>query len=69
MTTEFTPEAIAEYRKQVRECMLQARKPNGEPWLDEKETDQRLRPFTDDELAFGMPFNTPEEMASVLIEG
>jgi hypothetical protein len=49
--------------------MLQARKPNGEPWLDEKEADQRLRTFTDDELAFGMPFNTPEEMASVLIEG
>ena len=65
MTTEFTPEAIAEYRKQVREYMLQARK----PWLDEKEADQRLRTFTDDELAFGMPFNTPEEMASVLIEG
>ena len=49
--------------------MLLARKPNGEPWLDEKEADQRLRTFTDDELAFGMPFNTPEEMASVLIEG
>ena len=68
MTLEFTPEAIAEYRRQVREHMLLARKPNDEPYLDEKEVDQRLRTFTDDELTFGMPFNTPEETAFMLIE-
>lgn len=68
MTLEFTPEAIAEYRRQVREHMLLARKPNGEPYLDEKEVDQRLRTFSDDELTFGMPFNTPEETAFMLIE-
>lgn len=58
---------IDEYREQVRQIMLKATKENGEPRLTEKEVKDILASFSDEDLAFGMPFNTPEETASLLL--
>ena len=58
---------IDEYREQVRQIMLKATKENGEPKLTEKEVKEILTSFSDEDLAFGMPFNTPEETASLLL--
>lgn len=58
---------IDEYREQVRQIMLKATKENGEPRLTEKEVKDILTSFSDEDLAFGMPFNTPEETASLLL--
>lgn len=58
---------IDEYREQVRQIMLKATKGNGEPRLTEKEVKDILTSFSDEDLAFGMPFNTPEETASLLL--
>lgn len=58
---------IDEYREQVRQIMLKATKENGEPRLTEKEVKEILTSFSDEDLAFGMPFNTPEETASLLL--
>jgi len=47
--------------------MLSATKDNGNLQLTEKEVNARLASFSDDDLAFGMPFNTPEETANMLL--
>ena len=47
--------------------MLKATKGNGEPRLTEKEVKDILTSFSYEDLAFGMPFNTPEETASLLL--
>jgi len=58
---------IDDYREQVRQIMLKATKENGEPKLTEKEVKDILTSFSDEDLAFGMPFNTPEETAAMLL--
>ena len=59
---------IDAYREQVRQCLLRATKETGEPRLTESEVKELMEMFTDDDLAFGMPFNTPQEMADMLLE-
>ena len=59
---------IDDYREQVRQIMLKATKENGEPKLTEKEVKDILTSFSDEDLAFGMPFNTPEETAAFRIK-
>lgn len=59
--------SIDEYREAVRQCMLSATKDNGELQFTEKEVNARLALFSDDDLAFGMPFNIPEETANMLL--
>lgn len=61
-------ELIDEYRLQVRGFMLEAVKDNGEKCLTEREVDEILDTFSDDDLAFGMDFNTPQETALMLVE-
>ena len=56
------------YRQQVYEAMIRLR--GGESLNDEgrHELQDILKSFSDEELKFGMPFNTPEEMAQMLTE-
>ena len=64
-----TKEDIDAYRRQVYEALVQLR---GGDTLDEagrKVLKDILASFTDHELEFGMPFNTAEEMARMLLEG
>ena len=58
---------IDDYREQVRQIMLKATKENGEPKHTEKEVKDIQRAFSEEDLAFGMPFNTPEETAAMLL--
>ena len=56
------------YRQQVYEAMIRLR--GGESLNDEgrHELQDILKSSSDEELKFGMPFNTPEEMAQMLTE-
>lgn len=58
----------SEYRQAVFEAMLRKTDEVGNPIIDEKEARDLLDTFRDDELEFGMPFNTPDEMADILLD-
>ena len=49
------------YREQVLQAMLRLK-------VEEEEVISILDSFSDEELAFGMPFNTPDETARMLLE-
>lgn len=63
----FSQEEIDNYRAAVLAAMLAKEDADGQKVMDEKEAKMVLRGFTDDELSDGMPFNTPEEMADMLL--
>ena len=56
----FSQEEIDNYRAAVLAAMLAKEDADGRKVMDEKEE-------TIDELSDGMPFNTPEEMADMLL--
>lgn len=62
-------EKINNYRAAVLAAMLATLGKNGEPKVSEKEARDILDTFTDDDLAFGMPYVSAEEMAETLLEG
>ncbi|MDD6438624.1 MAG: hypothetical protein PUG09_11305 [Prevotella sp.] len=55
---------IENYREQVLQALLQLKKEDE----SDEEVIKLLDTFSDEELAFGMPFNTPDEMARMLLE-
>ena len=63
----FSQEEIDNYRAAVLAAMLAKEDADGRKVMDEKEAKMVLRGVTDDELSDGMPFNTPEEMADMLL--
>lgn len=59
---------VAEYRQAVLEAILQAKDKDGAPLTDEKTAKSYLDSLSDDELEEGMLFNTPEEVAEMVLE-
>lgn len=59
---------IEEYRAAILKVMLEAKDKNGNPRMDEREANFWLKNLRDEELADGMPFNTPEDVAEVLLQ-
>lgn len=59
---------VAEYRQAVLEAILQAKDKNGAPLTDEETAKSYLDSLSDDELEEGMLFNTPEEVAEMVLE-
>lgn len=59
---------VAEYRQAVMEAILQAKDKDGAPLTDEETAKSYLDSLSDDELEEGMLFNTPEEVAEMVLE-
>ena len=60
---------IEEYRAAILEALLQAQNEDGTPAISEKEAREALNGFTDDELHDGILWNTPEDVAEIILEG
>lgn len=60
---------VEEYRKAILDAMLNINDKDGNPKVDEKTASKILQDFTDSELEDGILFNTPEEVAVLLVEG
>lgn len=59
---------VADYRQAVLEAILQAKDKDGAPLTDEETAKSYLDSLSDDELEEGMLFNTPEEVAEMVLE-
>lgn len=59
---------VDEYRSKILDLLLNAKNDDGTPRLTEKEAKDLSKEFTDQELLDGMPFNTPEEVAEMLLD-
>ncbi len=59
---------VDEYRSKILDLLLNAKDDKGTPRLTEKEAKDLANEFSDNELLDGMPFNTPEEVAEMLLE-
>jgi len=60
---------IEEYRAAILQCLLEAKDEDGNPTLSEKEAKEALNGFTDDELQDGILWNTPQDVADIILEG
>ena len=59
---------IKEYRQAILEAVLAAKDENGEPKIDELEAREMLAELDDEELLEGMEFNTPQDVADIILE-
>lgn len=59
---------VEEYRQQILNLLLQAKDDKGEPRLTEKAAVALSKEFSDQEFLDGMDFNTPEEVAQLLLD-
>ena len=59
---------VAEYRQAVLQTILQAKDKDGAPRTDEETAKTYLDSLSDNELEEGMLFNTPEEVAEMVLE-
>lgn len=59
---------INEYRNQILKALLSAVDGEGHRRVSDSEAAKLAKEFSDDELAFGMEYNTPEEVADMLID-
>lgn len=60
---------IQTYREAILQAVLNRRDPKeGLPLITEKEARSLLARLSDDELADGMLFNTPEDVADIILE-
>lgn len=59
---------IDAYRMAVLKVMMEAKKENGEPRYNETEAKEILDILTDADIEFGMPFNTPQETADMMMD-
>ena len=59
---------IDAYRMAVLKVMMEAKKENGEPRFDETEAKSTLDILSDADIEFGMPFNTPQETAEMMMD-
>lgn len=60
---------IEKYRAAILQALLNAKDEEGNPTLSEKEAKEALNGFTDDELQDGILWNTPEDVAEIILEG
>lgn len=65
---ENTTTSVGEYRQQILDHMLQAVDGEGRHRIDEREAKALVKELTDQELKDGMPWNTPEEVAEMLLD-
>lgn len=59
---------VNQYRQEILEALLNAKDDSGKPRLTEVEAHRLAKEFTDQELLDGMDFNTPEEVAELLLD-
>ena len=59
---------IDAYRMAVLKVMMEAKKENGEPRFNETEAQDILEILSDAYIEFGMPFNTPQETAEMMMD-
>lgn len=59
---------IEEYRAAILQALLEAKDEDGTPTLSEKEAKEALNGFTNDELQDGILWNTPEDVAEIILE-
>ena len=59
---------IDEYRARILQALCNARDKNDNPRFTEEQAVSLSRELSDEELAEGMDFNTPEEVAELLLE-
>ena len=59
---------LQQYRNDIVQALLQARDSEGRPKLDERQAEALAGEFSDEELLFGIDFNTPEEVAQLLLD-
>ena len=60
---------IEEYRAAIFQALLDAKNEDGTQVLNEKEAREALNGFTDDELQDGILWNSPEDVANIILEG
>ena len=60
---------IEEYRAAIYQILVDAKNEDGTPVLSVKEAREALNGFTDDELQDGILWNTPEDVAGIILEG
>lgn len=60
---------IEEYRAAIYQILIDAKNEDGTSVLSEKEAREALNGFTDDELQDGILWNTPEDVAGIILEG
>ena len=60
---------IEEYRAAILQPVLDANNEDGTQLLIEKEAREALNGFTDDELQDGILWNSPEDVAEIILEG
>ena len=63
----FSQQEIDNYRAAVLAAITAKEDADGQKIMEETEAKSLLQGFTDNELIDGMPFNTPEEMADMLL--
>ncbi len=61
-------EDVKSYRQKILEILLAAKDDKGNSRLTEKAAKDLAKEFTDQELVDGMDFNTPEEVAEMLLD-
>ena len=61
-------ENVDQYREKILQQLLAARDDKGELRLAEKAAKELSEEFSDQELLDGMDFNTPEEVAEMLLD-
>ena len=59
---------VEEYRHAVLRCILDAKRDDGTPCTDEATATTYLDSLSDADLEEGMLFNTPEEVAAMVLE-
>ena len=60
---------IEEHRAAIYQILVDAKNEDGTPVLSEKEAREALNGFTDDELQDGILWDTPEDVAGIILEG
>lgn len=60
---------MEEYRAAIMNALLDAKNEDGTPVVTEKEAQEALNDFTDEALQDGMLWNTPQDVADIILEG
>ena len=64
----MTVMTVEEYRAAILQALLDTKDKDGNPAIEEKEAREVLDDFTDTELEDGILWNTPEEVAALILE-
>jgi hypothetical protein len=60
---------IKQYRQAITDVLTNSRDEEGNIRMTEQEIHEILDDFSDEELEDGMPFNSPEDVAKIILEG